>query len=90
MNAVGNRILVEVQKNDTCIQKIGSMSITISENGADYDSAIIISVGPEVTDETLKAGDKVYIYPHAGKAVRDPETNAEYKVIAINEIIVKL
>jgi co-chaperonin GroES (HSP10) len=87
MKAIGVRILLKVEKkcDNTCMEKIGEFSVPVDPKMA-YWQGEVLSVGSEVTE--VKEGDKVLIYPEAGKEfVKDGEI---YRVITTSEVIVVL
>lgn len=85
MKAVNTSILVQDQKGESCVQKIGEF--VIPENNSDYTIGKVISVGEKV-EADIKPGDTIYFYNNAGK-VFTHELN-EYRLINISEVIVVL
>lgn len=88
MRPIKDKILVKELKSDVCKQKIGDMVFEISPELKEYVEAEVISFGSEVKE--INVGDRVYIYPNSGKAIRDPQTGQEMKVITMMEIITVL
>lgn len=86
MKVLDARVLVQPEKNKGCTQKIGGIEIPVG--GGDYETATVVSVGEKIDSEVLKPGDKVYIYPSAGKKIF--HEGVEYRVISSSEIIVVL
>lgn len=86
MRAIGSRIIVQVEKENTCTQKIGNFEIP--SGAEEFWTATVISVGEEIKPEALKPGEKVYIYLNAGKSFF--YEGKEYRVISVNEIITVL
>lgn len=86
MKVLDTRVLVQVEKSNTCTQKIGGIEIPM--NNGEYEVADVIEVGENVNKEVLAPGMKVYIYTGSGKKFY--HEGKEYRVIAYNEIIVVL
>lgn len=86
MKAIGTKVIVRVEKQKTGTQKVGALEIPVGAE--EYWKAEVISVGDEVKPESLKPGDKIYMYLGAGKAFRID--GVEYQAISTSEIIVVL
>ena len=85
MKAVDNRVIVKIiKKNEEAITKIGN--IEIPDNANEYETAEIVSVGPNVPG--IEVGEKAYIYTGSGKKFR--VKGEEYRTISLSEIIVIL
>lgn len=85
MKVLDTKVLIQPEKNEGCVQKIGGISIPVD---SEYETATVISVGEKIDSEVLKPGDKVYIYPKSGKRII--HDNIEYRVISSSEIILVL
>lgn len=87
MKVLGTKLLLKVEKSEGAAQKIGNLVIPVG-NDKDYETAEVIEVGKDLKDEEVSKGDKVYIYPQAGKVIY--REGVEYRVITVNDIIVVL
>lgn len=84
MKVIKSNVLCKEIKSESPVTKINGF--LVPENQKDYTEAEVVNFGEEV--EGLSVGDRVYIYPNAGKEV---EVNGEtYRVINISEVIVVL
>ena len=84
MKPVTNRILIKVSEAVTAETRIGG--IVIKEKSPEYEKAEVIDFGAEVNE--LQKGDKILIYPDAGKKIT--VEGEKYRVVTLNEIIVIL
>lgn len=86
MKVLGSKLLVKVEKSGGVTQKIGNLTIPASNK--DYETATVLDVGKELEEESVKAGDKVYIYFGSGKSFF--HEGEEFRAITVNDIIVVL
>lgn len=84
MKAVDNRVVIKIQKSEGAVTKIGN--IEIPDNANEYETAEIVSVGPNV--QGIEVGEKAYVYTGSGKKFR--YNGEEYRTISLSEIIVIL
>lgn len=84
MKVLDTRVLLKMEELEAPVTKIGA--IEIRENTPKWEKGEVISIGEKV--EGLSLGDKVFIYPKAGKEVT--VGGEEYRVISSAEIIVVL
>jgi co-chaperonin GroES (HSP10) len=83
MEALGNRVIVEVKAED-------SVSSTGIQTGGTKkpDRGEVISIGHLVNDPGLKVGDRVVFSEHAGKATK--ENGVDYILLNYGELYCKL
>lgn len=86
MKVIDSKVLVQVEKETACTQKVGSLSVPVG--AGEFEIATVLGVGEKVDSEILKEGDRIYIYPGVGK--KFTHEMKEYRVITLNEIIVVL
>lgn len=86
MKAIGNNLIIEIQKETTTKTKGGLILNEKSREDIRYRKATIISAGEEVVG--TKEGDTVYFDRHAGHGI---EINSEkFHVIKNQDIVVVL
>ena len=86
MKAIGNNLIIEIQKETTTKTKGGLILNEKSREDIRYRKATIISAGEEVVG--AKEGDTVYFDRHAGHGI---EINSEkFHVIKNQDIVVVL
>lgn len=84
MKVIKSNVLCKEIKSDSPMTKVNGFVIPDSQK--DYLEAEVICYGDEVTG--LSVGDRIYVYPGAGKKLEiDGE---DYRVINISEVIVIL
>lgn len=86
MKVIDSKVLVQVEKDNACTQKVGSLSVPVG--AGEFEVATVLGLGEKVDPEVLKEGDKIYIYTGSGK--KFTHEMKEYRVITLNEIIVVL
>lgn len=86
MKVIDSKVLVQVEKDTACTQKVGSFSVPVG--AGEFEIATVLGIGEKVDPSVLKEGDKIYIYTGAGKKFN--HEMKEYRVITLNEIIVVL
>ena len=84
MKAIGNKILVKVEKDKEPAEKAGVF--VVPQGNTTHTTAKVLSVGEEIKSD-LAEGDIVFIYKAAGTEI---EVEGEkYKVISLSDILVK-
>ena len=85
IRAIDTKILVKPEKlqDDALTEKLGGFKMTVGDGK--FVSARVVSVGPNVADQSITDGALVYTYPNAGHEVTyEGET---YKVISVSDIL---
>lgn len=85
MKVLNAQVLLEIEKEEAPIEKIGMLEVPVGMN-KEWEKGKVISFGNQVIG--VEEGDKVLIYPGAGKTIK--VDGKEYRVISSAEIIVVL
>lgn len=84
MKVIKSNILCREIKSESPTTKIGGF--VVPNDQKDYMEAEVMSVGEEVKE--IKEGDRIYIYPNAGKKIDVHGEN--YRIINVSEVIIVL
>lgn len=87
MKVIKSNVLCKEIKSDSPVTKVGGF--VIPDDQKEYREAEVVSIGEEVEkDREIKVGDKVYIYPNAGKKINI--NGEDYRIVNVSEIIIVL
>jgi co-chaperonin GroES (HSP10) len=86
MKVLDSRVLIKLKKGDELIEKFNGFSVPVGLG--EYDTAEVVSVGPDLKDKGIEPGNTVYVYQGCGKKVN--YKGEDYVVVTSSEIIVIL
>lgn len=88
METIGSKILVEIKKEEAPVEKINGLTLKMQD--LSYEVGIIINSGSEVHSKYPSLTDGSIIYFPSGCGYLINKDGKEYRVINVNDILVKL
>lgn len=88
MKAIGNKLIVKVQKEESTKKTASGLTLPTGINNPGIERAEVIAVGREVTE--ISVGQVLFIHKGYGSEFTNPADNEKYRSMDLNGVIVIL